>query len=55
MNIEIEKKSKEIKKIKLKKPELIVPDFSSINKLKGSKYLLDHSFHVIKYKYLNLI
>jgi hypothetical protein len=55
MNIEINNKPVKVKKVKLKKPELIVPDFSSINKLKGNKPLLEHSFQVIRYGYLNLI
>jgi|LauGreDrversion4_2_1035121.scaffolds.fasta_scaffold09925_2 hypothetical protein len=55
MNIEKNNKPVKVKKVKLNKPELIVPDFSSIKILKGNKHLLDHSFHVIKYTYLNLI
>ncbi len=55
MNIEKNNKPIKVKKIKLKKPDLIVPDFSSINKLKGHKQLLEHSFQVIRYGYLNLI
>jgi hypothetical protein len=55
MNIEKNNKPTKVKKVKLKKPDLIVPDFSSINKLQGNKPLLEHSFQVIRYGYLNLI
>lgn len=56
MNIENNNnKAVKIKKVKLKKPEFIVPEFSSINQLQGNKTLLEHSFQVIRYTYLNLI
>jgi hypothetical protein len=55
MYIEKNNKPVKVKKIKLNKPELIVPNFSSINKLQGNKPLLEHSFQLIRYGYLNLI
>lgn len=55
MNIEKNNKPVKVKKVKLNKPELIKPDFSSINKLQGNKPLLEHSFQLIRYGYLNLI
>jgi hypothetical protein len=55
MNIEKNNKPIKIKKVKLNKPELIKPDFSSINILQGNKPLLEHSFQLIRYGYLNLI
>ena len=55
MKIEIENYRPTKKKVKLKKPTLIEPDFKSINVLQGNKILLEHSFQVIRYGYLNLI
>jgi hypothetical protein len=55
MNIEKNNKPVKVKKVKLNKPELIVPDFRSINQLQGNKPLLEHSFQLIRYGYLKLI
>ena len=55
MIIEKNEKPIKLKKSKLIKPELIIPDFSSIRILKGNKTLLEHSFQVIRYGYLNMI
>jgi hypothetical protein len=51
MNIEIEKKKKNLPKIKTL--QLSEIDFSSIKKLQGNKILLEHSFYITKNQYTN--
>lgn len=54
MNIERDnKKPVKIKKVKLKKPNLIIPNFSCISTLKGNNKILESSFNITKYIYIN--